>query len=69
MKVISKLPALMKARNLSQRDVVDGTGLAPGTVGKYFRGHLDRFDSKSIVALCKYFDLVEIGQLLELSDD
>lgn len=73
MKLISKLPDLMKQRGVDQKTVALQTGLSPTTVSKLYRNHLDRFDSRTVTTLCKYFELKTLSDLLEIdresSDD
>ena len=67
MKVICKLPELMKARvGLDQKTLAAQTGLSPTTVGKLYRGHFDRIDNHTVKTLCKYFGLKTISDLIEV---
>jgi DNA-binding Xre family transcriptional regulator len=67
MKVICKLPELIKARGgLDQKTIAAQTGLSPTTVGKLYRGHFDRIDNHTVEALCKYFGLKTISDLIEV---
>jgi DNA-binding Xre family transcriptional regulator len=66
MKMISKLPELMKKRGVDQKTVAFHTGLSPTTVSKLYRNHFDRVDSGTITALCKYFELRSLSDLLEI---
>jgi DNA-binding Xre family transcriptional regulator len=66
MKVRSKLPELMKIRDLDQKTVAAETGLSPTTVGKLYRSHFDRIDNHTITILCKYFGLKKLDDLLEV---
>jgi DNA-binding Xre family transcriptional regulator len=66
MKMISKLPDLMKQRGVDQKTVALHTGLSPTTVSKLYRNHLDRFDSRTVTTLCKYFQLKTLSELLEI---
>lgn len=62
----SKLPDLMKKRGVDQKTVAAATGLSPTTVGKLYRSHFDRIDNNTVIALCKYFDLRRLDDLIEL---
>ena len=62
----SKLPELMKAREVDQKTVAAATGLSPTTVGKIYRSHFDRIDNHTVTRLCKYFGLRKLDELLEL---
>lgn len=67
MKVISKLPELMKSRDgLDQKTLAAKTGLSPTTVGKLYRGHFDRIDNHTVTTLCKFFGLRSISELVEI---
>lgn len=67
MKVISKLPDLMKGREgLDQKTLAAQTGLSPTTVGKLYRGHFDRIDNHTVTTLCKYFGLKTVSDLIEI---
>jgi DNA-binding Xre family transcriptional regulator len=66
MKVISKLPGLIKAANLDQKTLASKTGLSPTTVGKLCRGHFDRIDNGTIEKLCLFFGLKSINQLIDI---
>jgi DNA-binding Xre family transcriptional regulator len=61
-----KLPALMQAMGVDQKTVAAGTGLSPTTVGKLYRNHFDRIDNHTVIQLCKYFDLKNLGDLIEI---
>lgn len=62
----SKLPDLMKEKGVDQKTVAAATGLSPTTVGKLYRSHFDRIDNHTVTALCKYFELRKLDDLLEL---
>ncbi|MEQ9549397.1 MAG: helix-turn-helix transcriptional regulator [Coleofasciculus sp. G3-WIS-01] len=66
MKVISKLPTLMKQKSLNQKTLAAQTGLSPTTVGKLCRNHFDRIDNHTVKTLCKYFGLRSISELIEI---
>lgn len=66
MKLRSRLPELMKAKEVDQKTVAAATGLSPTTVGKLYRSHFDRIDNHTIIQLCKYFELSKLDDLLEL---
>jgi DNA-binding Xre family transcriptional regulator len=66
MKMKSKLPALMSNKGVDQKTVAAATGLSPTTVGKIYRSHFDRIDNHTVTQLCKYFDIKNLDQLLEI---
>lgn len=66
MKLKSRLPELMAEKGVSQKAVAAETGLSPTTVSKFYRNHVDRFDANTVTALCKYFNLTSLDQLLQL---
>jgi DNA-binding Xre family transcriptional regulator len=68
MKLKSNLPALMDARGVDQKTVAADTGLSPTTVSKFYRNQIDRFDRKTVEALCKYFQCTKLDDLIQLSD-
>lgn len=62
----SKLPELMAAADINQKDLAAATGLSPTTVGKLYRGHFNRIDNDTVTTLCKYFRLTTLDQLIEV---
>jgi DNA-binding Xre family transcriptional regulator len=67
MKMISKLPSLMKSREgLDQKTLAARTGLSPTTVGKLYRGHFDRIDNHTVKTLCLFFGLKTINELIDI---
>jgi DNA-binding Xre family transcriptional regulator len=66
MKLKSKLPALMEAKGVDQKTVAAATGLSPTTVGKLYRSHFDRIDNHTVIQLCRYFSIKNLGDLIEL---
>ena len=62
----SKLPELMKAKEVDQKTVAAATGLSPTTVGKLYRNHFDRIDNHTVTELCRYFGLQKLDDLIEL---
>lgn len=66
MKLKSKLPELMQVKGVDQKTIAAATGLSATTVGKLYRNHFDRIDNHTITSLCRYFDLKDLGQLIEL---
>lgn len=62
----SKLPELMQVKGVDQKTVAAATGLSATTVGKLYRSHFDRIDNHTVTTLCKYFDLKDLGQLIQL---
>lgn len=66
MQVKSKLPALMKAKGVDQRTVANATGLSPATVGKIYRSHFDSISNHTVIALCRYFGLQSVSDLIEI---
>lgn len=66
MRLRSKLPELMRERDLDQKTVALDTGLSPSTVGKIYRSHFDRIDNHTIKTLLLYFGLCKIDDLIEV---
>jgi DNA-binding Xre family transcriptional regulator len=66
MNLKSKLPALMEKKGVDQKTVAAATGLSPTTVGKLYRSHFDRIDNHTVIALCKYFRLRKLDDLIEI---
>jgi len=66
MKLKSKLAALMGKKGVDQKTVAAATGLSPTTVSKFYRNQLDRFDRKTLTALCEYFGCKKLDELIEL---
>lgn len=72
MKVISKLPNLMKTKGIDQKTLAAETGLSPTTIGKIYRGQFNRIDNHTVTTLCLYFGLKTLSDLVEIkweSDD
>jgi DNA-binding Xre family transcriptional regulator len=68
MELKSNLPALMREKGVDQKTVAAQTGLSPTTVSKIYRNQLDRFDRKTVVALCEYFNCTKLDDLISLTD-
>jgi DNA-binding Xre family transcriptional regulator len=68
MELKSNLPALMREKGVDQKTVAAQTGLSPTTVSKIYRNQLDRFDRKTVVALCEYFNCTKLDDLISLAD-
>lgn len=66
MKLKSKLPALMKEKGVDQKTVAAATGLSPTTVGKLYRSHFDRIDNHTVIQLCRYFQIRNLDDLIEI---
>lgn len=56
----------MDAQNVTQLSVAEATGLSPATIGKLYRNQISRFDENTVKALCVYFGLKSISDLLEI---
>lgn len=69
MELKSNLPELMRQKGVDQKTVAAQTGLSPTTVSKIYRNQLDRFDRKTVIALCEYFDCTKLDDLISLADD
>ncbi len=66
MKLNCKLRELCEAKGITQTQLSRDTGLAPSTVGKLYRNTVVRIDEKTILTLCKYFELKGIEELLQI---
>jgi len=66
MDMICRLPQLMEARGINQKQLAAATGLSPTTVSKLYRNQLDRFDKNTLLAICKYFECRSINELIEI---
>ena len=64
--MISKLPQLMEAAGIDQKTLAAQTGLSATTVGKMYRGHFQRVDNHTIEALCLYFGLRKLDDLIAI---
>lgn len=62
----SRLPELMAAAGVDQKTLAAETGLSPTTVGKLYRGHFNRIDNHTVVALLKRFKLTQLDDLIEV---
>lgn len=66
MKLKSKLPQLMLKKGIDQKTLAFKTGLSPTTVGKLYRSHFDRIDNHTVIALCRFFGIKKLDDLLEI---
>jgi DNA-binding Xre family transcriptional regulator len=66
MELRSKLPELMERAGVDQKTLAAETGLSPTTVGKLYRGHFNRIDNHTVIALCRRFNLKTLDELIEL---
>lgn len=57
-----------KGETITLQTVALETKLAYGTVQKWSKNQVDRFDKPTLVTLCEYFE-VQPGELLELVSD
>lgn len=64
--MICRLKELLEKHNISQIGLAQETGLSPGTVGKLARSEFTRIDENTVIALCKYFNLNSISELIEI---
>ena len=62
----SRLPELMAAAGVDQKTLAAETGLSPTTVGKLYRGHFNRIDNHTVIALLKRFKLTRLDDLIEV---
>ena len=66
MRLVSKLSGLMEKNKIDQKTLSIQTGLSPATVGKVYRGRFDRIDNHTVTALCLFFRLKTISELIEI---
>lgn len=66
MELKSKLSELMADRGVDQKTLAAATGLSPTTVGKIYHSHFNRIDNNTVIALCRYFGLRSIDDLIEV---
>lgn len=66
--MICKLPQLMEAKGINQKDLAAATGLSPTTVSKFYRNQLDRFDRNTVLKLCEFFECKSISDLIEIEN-
>ncbi len=66
MKVISHLQQLMSDKGIDQKTLALKTGLSPTTVGKVYHAQFNRIDNRTVKALCLYFGLKSISELIEI---
>ncbi|MEL6163323.1 MAG: helix-turn-helix transcriptional regulator [Cyanobacteria bacterium J06628_3] len=64
-KVICKLKELMEAKNITQTELSERTGLASTTIGRLYRNHASRVDFETLEKLIAFFELSTISDLLE----
>lgn len=62
--IINKLSEIMGRKRLSQRDVVEGAGLAVNTVAGLYHDKVKRVDMETLDKLCEFLD-VTVGEILE----
>lgn len=68
LKIRSRLPELMAAKQVTQKEIATQTGLNPNTLSKFYRNQIDRFDRKTVEALCDYFGCTRLDDLIQLTD-
>ena len=66
MKLNCNLRDLMDKEGITQTALAEATGLSPATIGKLYRNQVSRFDENTVKAICKYFNLKSISDLLEI---
>ena len=66
--MIFKLKELMDARNITQVELRDATGLATTTIGRIAGNRATRVDIDTIERLVNYFDLKSISELMEVKE-
>lgn len=64
--MICKLPQLMEAKGINQKDLAAATGLSPTTISKLYRNQLDRFDRNTVLKLCQFFSCKSISELIDI---
>ena len=65
MRVICKLKNLMDAKEISQLELAEKTGLAPSTIGRLYRNQISRVDIATLTVLGEYFNLNSISEIIE----
>jgi putative transcriptional regulator len=51
-------------RNLTYEEISEATGISPNTLSSYATGSVSRYDEKTVMKLCDFFD-VTLPELLE----
>ena len=64
-KVVNRLSELMTETGVTQTDVAAGTGIPQGTVSKWYKNNLDRFDRNVMVKLIHFFKC-DVNDLLAI---
>ena len=64
--LICKLPQLMEAKGINQKDLAAATGLSPTTISKLYRNQLDRFDRNTVLKLGQFFSCKSISELIDI---
>lgn len=54
-KVTTRFNDYVAAHGITLADVCDGTGLSMFTISRFARGHITRFESETLIALCRFF--------------
>ncbi|MGI4788795.1 MAG: helix-turn-helix domain-containing protein [Janthinobacterium lividum] len=62
---LKRQKALREGRDLTLRKIASETGLAVDTVHRLNKGETGRVYLTTLDALCDYFDVKEVGELLE----
>jgi DNA-binding Xre family transcriptional regulator len=65
----SYLQSLMDDADITQQALAKELKMSPATIGKLQRNRFDRIDNETIEALCSYFKLDSINQLIEIEKD
>lgn len=55
-------------RKITRQEVADATGLDIGTIDRYARNQVTRFDAPVMLALCNYFGITNIGDFLVIKE-
>jgi putative transcriptional regulator len=64
-----RVPEILAERKLTISELMRGTGLAYNTASAWARGYVDRYDAKTLAALCEYFELEPGDILVYVSQD
>jgi len=59
---------IRRGERITIEQIAFETKLAVGTVRKWYKGHVDRFDSVTLLTLCEYFSC-QPGDLIKIVDE
>lgn len=66
---LRRTKALEESRDISLRTVAKESGLSLATIQRVRNGNMERVYLSTLEALCRYFRVKNVGDLIEFKDD